>query len=398
MEKKSIGSFIAALRRAQGLTQRELAERLGVSDKAVSRWEREETLPDLSLIPALAELFGVTADELLRGERRAEPGPAYAERAAARTERELQNLLRRCTGGFLIRSLAAAGLALLSVPAAAICNALNRAELGFYVACLFLLSAAVLEAVFLALAFNALGEDFEGEAVEESKRKLALWGGRVYLLVAALTGAALPLLLLPMKAVAAGLSRLVGLRGLSWPLYGTLSGTVFLLLAAGINVLIRRRLPFFPRTERQRAQDRLARRCALFAALAMLATVPFHVLLATDTGLYRKDLLFDNYADFVAYISREEGQALPEERDYSLRFIVNREGETVCSYRHRNQNAVSVLYPATDTCLPIRVGTGEAWRQAEETAQAVGQLLFLAYPLEAGLAAAVWLLLRKKLK
>ena len=38
MEKKSIGSFIAALRKAQGLTQRELAERLGVSDKAVSRW------------------------------------------------------------------------------------------------------------------------------------------------------------------------------------------------------------------------------------------------------------------------------------------------------------------------------------------------------------------------
>ena len=41
MEKKTIGSFIAALRRANGLTQKELAEKLNVSDKAVSRWERD---------------------------------------------------------------------------------------------------------------------------------------------------------------------------------------------------------------------------------------------------------------------------------------------------------------------------------------------------------------------
>ena len=50
MERKSIGSFIAALRRANDMTQKELAERLSVSDKAVSRWERDENLPDLMLL------------------------------------------------------------------------------------------------------------------------------------------------------------------------------------------------------------------------------------------------------------------------------------------------------------------------------------------------------------
>ena len=59
MEKKSIGSFLTALRKASGLTQKQLAEKLNVSDKAVSRWERDECAPDLSLIPVLAEIYGV---------------------------------------------------------------------------------------------------------------------------------------------------------------------------------------------------------------------------------------------------------------------------------------------------------------------------------------------------
>ncbi len=75
MEKKTIGQFIAALRKANGMTQKELAEKLNVSDKAVSRWERDENAPDLSLIPVIAEIFGVTSDEILRGERAAAKSP-----------------------------------------------------------------------------------------------------------------------------------------------------------------------------------------------------------------------------------------------------------------------------------------------------------------------------------
>ena len=70
MEQKTIGRFISALRKANGMTQKDLAERLNVSDKTVSRWERDEGAPDLSAIPVIAEIFGVTCDELLRGERK----------------------------------------------------------------------------------------------------------------------------------------------------------------------------------------------------------------------------------------------------------------------------------------------------------------------------------------
>ena len=70
MEKKTIGGLIAALRKANGMTQKELAERLNVSDKTISRWERDDGAPDLSVIPVIAEIFDITCDELLRGERK----------------------------------------------------------------------------------------------------------------------------------------------------------------------------------------------------------------------------------------------------------------------------------------------------------------------------------------
>ena len=69
MEKKTMGKFIAVLRKANGMTQQELADKLLVSDKTVSKWERDDRMPDISLLPVMAEIFGITTDELLRGER-----------------------------------------------------------------------------------------------------------------------------------------------------------------------------------------------------------------------------------------------------------------------------------------------------------------------------------------
>ncbi|MEQ2443424.1 helix-turn-helix transcriptional regulator [Pseudoflavonifractor sp. CLA-AP-H29] len=69
MDSIRTGSFIASLRREKGMTQKELASLLGVSDKAVSKWERGESYPEVTLFPALGAVLGVTADELMAGER-----------------------------------------------------------------------------------------------------------------------------------------------------------------------------------------------------------------------------------------------------------------------------------------------------------------------------------------
>lgn len=68
MDTKKIGRFIAENRKAKGMTQKELAEKLNVSDKTVSRWENGNYMPDLSMLKPLSEVLGISLNELLSGE------------------------------------------------------------------------------------------------------------------------------------------------------------------------------------------------------------------------------------------------------------------------------------------------------------------------------------------
>lgn len=65
--KETIGNRIQKFRKEKGLTQEELGAKLGLSSQAVSKWENDASCPDISLLPQLCRLLGVTADELLSG-------------------------------------------------------------------------------------------------------------------------------------------------------------------------------------------------------------------------------------------------------------------------------------------------------------------------------------------
>jgi len=69
MDQEKIGKFIALLRKEQNMTQVELAEKLGITDRAISKWENGRGLPDLSLIKPLCEALDISVNELLSGER-----------------------------------------------------------------------------------------------------------------------------------------------------------------------------------------------------------------------------------------------------------------------------------------------------------------------------------------
>lgn len=70
MEQIKTGKFIAELRKEKGMTQEQLGERLGVNSRSVSRWENGHGMPDISLLLELADVLGVTVQELLEGSRR----------------------------------------------------------------------------------------------------------------------------------------------------------------------------------------------------------------------------------------------------------------------------------------------------------------------------------------
>ena len=70
--KKTLGTMIAELRKQHGMTQLELAEKMGVTDKAVSKWERDLSCPDINSIPNLAEILGVSVEELMQVKKEAE--------------------------------------------------------------------------------------------------------------------------------------------------------------------------------------------------------------------------------------------------------------------------------------------------------------------------------------
>ncbi|MFR2840042.1 MAG: helix-turn-helix domain-containing protein [Zhenhengia sp.] len=84
MNINNMGVFISELRREANMTQFELAEILHVSHQAVSKWERLESLPDITMLPLLAETFNITVDELLKGEREAQ-----TERSEEKTKVEV---------------------------------------------------------------------------------------------------------------------------------------------------------------------------------------------------------------------------------------------------------------------------------------------------------------------
>jgi transcriptional regulator with XRE-family HTH domain len=92
MEKKTIGSFIAALRKSNGMTQQDVAERLNVSNKTVSKWERNESYPDITLIPVIAELFNVTSDDILRGDRITK-NDTVPDKTDAKIEKQIKRII-----------------------------------------------------------------------------------------------------------------------------------------------------------------------------------------------------------------------------------------------------------------------------------------------------------------
>lgn len=82
MTKQTFGATISALRKEKSMTQLDLARQMGVTDKAVSKWERDLSFPDVTSLPKLAEVLGTSVDELLEVKTTAQKDPTESKALA----------------------------------------------------------------------------------------------------------------------------------------------------------------------------------------------------------------------------------------------------------------------------------------------------------------------------
>ena len=122
MESQKMGNFILECRKARHMTQKELAEKLNITDKAVSKWERGISCPDISTLPALAALFDVSVGELINGGRETgegEQGTHDAEQALAYADYAVKKKIKSWRG---ICGIVLSALFFIGIIVCAICD------------------------------------------------------------------------------------------------------------------------------------------------------------------------------------------------------------------------------------------------------------------------------------
>ena len=157
MEPTRISRFIAERRKALGLTQRQLAEQLSVSDKAVSKWETGRGLPDVLLMPPLCAALGITVNDLLSGERVGEGD--YRKKA----EENMMELMRENAQNRqrLLQSIACGGVTVVAVCALVALAAFLPLPAFARVALLLLAMATGVAGIWAAATLDARAGWFE---------------------------------------------------------------------------------------------------------------------------------------------------------------------------------------------------------------------------------------------
>ncbi len=167
MEKKTIGAFLSALRKANGMTQQEVADKLNISNKTVSKWERDEGCPEIMMLPAIAELYSVTVDEILRGERTTKT--SHEEYKSTKSEERIKYLIGKASTKFtnssIISIILGAVALILTYTIREIVYNYNVLWIGYVI--ILVLSAASVSVILVA--FNNLLSGFHNEDIVEKE-------------------------------------------------------------------------------------------------------------------------------------------------------------------------------------------------------------------------------------
>ena len=437
MEKKTIGGFIAALRKANGMTQKDLADRLNVSDKTISRWERDDGDPDLAAIPVMADIFGVTCDELLRGERKSQEERAEATEQSeptAKGEKQRQRLLKSTFSKYQTYTYIAIGVSVVGMIVALICNlAFLQAILGFLLGAIFFAASIVCQAVFSNRALLSVEDAGLSETdLSDFKRNVYWLAEKSIGVTVCFVGFTLPLMLV---------DAFMGLGLDSLLLFGIPGMVLFLLVYAIIcwnlnGSHIRKGVYSLGEKESEKYwhNHNLKRKCVVGGAIALACTLAFHAFgmeMIWSAANLSPGTTFEDYDSFVTYMEQDvpydysstshaEHSAVPipadppsdsvedetwydengneiTEEEARRETLVDKNGDVVCEYIRRNDQVARVRYEAKDgTVLPITVITESDNRVGWARHEAVNMIYCVLYPIE--LVAAFLVYMKKRAK
>ena len=320
MEKKTIGKFIAVLRKANGMTQKDLADKLFVSDKTVSRWERDECDPDLSLIPAIAEIFGITTDELLRGEKN-NPDTLIEDepKLSAKAEKQFKAMIFGQKRKFGNLSLISVGISLFGLLVGMIINlGFSKGLIAFFVTSIFLMASTICQICFTSNAKIANNEDDDyRELTDTTNTSFLLKSITIYFVNIAILAFCLPLVTLINGAN-------FGLEFGAWILFGIIFAVAGIILAYLIfrivinPVLIRRNILIFNEVELARekyTRKLLIRLSSAGLVIAILLGIAIAVVESIGFLGFADKVVLETPEEFKEYMESSYDEAKYESGD-----------------------------------------------------------------------------------
>ena len=403
MEKKTIGKFIAALRKANGITQKELGEKLFVSDKTISRWECDECTPELSLLPSIAEIFDITIDELLRGERNnpnreTTVNEETANKQKTKSSKQFKLMLDQRTRKYKNLTLISIGITIFGFIAAMIANlGFSKGLIAFCLATAFCVASEICQ---IAFAINTRIIPDEDDNAYTDKIQNTNTNTVKTAIVVSLINIALFTFCLPLVTLIDGAN--YGLTFTSWCGYGLLFASIVLVVCYVLytlfirKALIKKNVLFL--TEKQTNElaknNKLLKKCfLLFATIALGVCVCIGVWNIIGWKALLKEYTFDNCADFKAFMESDynrwfnetygyanvNGEIIeiaPNDPNYSHNAInhkfinasiTNFNGEEICSYYYNPDLYWAIDFtPSADDKMPVTVITWDAVEMARD--------------------------------
>lgn len=402
MAKKTIGQFIATLRKAKGLTQQDVADYLNVSNKTVSRWERDACAPDLTLIPALAEMFDVTCDELLKGEKNSPNDNGQKTKADKQFKALLSGRIRK----YHNLTLLAIELTICGLSAALIANlAFAKGLIAFILVTILAITSEICQLCFAKNAYIILDEETNDYYKMITKANTSIVKKAI---IITFINVLVVSFCLPLVTLIDGTN--FGLSFQSWLGYGLLYSIISFLILYLIyvliirKILIRLQLLIYNETEKTilvQQKHLLKKTMVISFSIAFLLVIGIFILNTLPVSLYAKKEVFTSTKEFKTQLEQDYDDylLLVPEANKEYQEIKNSNGDIICSYYYSPDLYFNISFnESSNDKTPIIVITIKASQKAFRLKENIESSLYMLISLNFLIATGIYIIKAIKIK